>query len=147
MGIRAEAKGLSLSVECAAELPDVITTDPRRLHQVLVNLLGNALKFTDAGRVVLRVVPAGSAEQPRLRFEVRDSGIGISSEQMARLFQPFAQADASTARRYGGTGLGLSISKRLVELLGGTIGAESQLGVGSAFWVELPLGSEKDADA
>jgi signal transduction histidine kinase len=147
MALRAEAKGLALSVECAAELPDVLTTDPRRLHQVLVNLLGNALKFTDAGGVVLRVVPAGSAEQPRLRFEVRDSGIGISSEQMARLFQPFAQADASTARRYGGTGLGLSISKRLVELLGGTIGAESRLGAGSTFWVELPLPAEKSGDA
>ncbi|HXX48162.1 MAG TPA: ATP-binding protein [Myxococcota bacterium] len=147
MGNRAEAKGLMLSVESAPELPEVITTDPRRLHQVLVNLLGNALKFTDSGSIVLRVTPGGSSDRPRIRFEVRDSGIGISREQMARLFQPFAQADASTARRYGGTGLGLSISKRLVELLGGTIGAESRLGSGSTFWVELPLAAEKHADA
>jgi signal transduction histidine kinase len=143
MSIRAEAKGLSLSVECAPALPEVLYTDLRRLRQVLVNLLGNALKFTDAGRVVLRLAERDGARGPLLRFEVQDSGIGISEEQMGRLFQPFAQADASTARRYGGTGLGLSISKRLVELLGGEIGAESRVGAGSTFWVELPLGAEK----
>jgi len=143
MSIRAEAKGLSLSVECAPALPEALYTDLRRLRQVLVNLLGNALKFTDAGRVVLRLAERDGARGPRLRFEVQDSGIGISEEQMGRLFQPFAQADASTARRYGGTGLGLSISKRLVELLGGEIGAESRVGAGSTFWVELPLGAEK----
>ncbi len=138
MSVRARAKGLTLSVECESPLPEEFETDPRRLRQVLVNLIGNALKFTDAGRVVLRVSPRAGAGGPRVRFEIRDSGIGISEEQMARLFQPFAQADASTARRYGGTGLGLSICKHLVELLDGEIGAESRPGEGSAFWVELP---------
>ncbi|MFI5314737.1 MAG: sensor histidine kinase [Myxococcota bacterium] len=135
LGIRAEAKGLALAVECEPGLPETFETDPRRLRQVLVNLVGNALKFTLAGRVVLCVARRGAA---RLRFEIRDSGIGISEEQMARLFQPFAQADVSTARRYGGTGLGLSICKHLVELLDGEIGAESRPGEGSVFWVELP---------
>jgi signal transduction histidine kinase len=138
MSIRAEAKGLALALECEPPLPEKFETDPRRLRQVLLNLIGNALKFTDQGRVVLRIVPRASDSGPRLRFEIRDTGIGISEEQMARLFQPFAQADASTARRYGGTGLGLSICKHLVELLDGEIGAESRPGAGSVFWVELP---------
>ena len=138
MTVRAEAKGLSLAVESEPPLPEKFETDPRRLRQVLLNLVGNALKFTDAGKVVLRVALRPGAQGEVLRFEVRDSGIGISEEQMARLFQPFAQADASTARRYGGTGLGLSICKHLVELLDGEIGAESRPGEGSVFWVELP---------
>jgi signal transduction histidine kinase len=139
MSIRAEAKGLSLAVECEPPLPEKFETDPRRLRQVLVNLIGNALKFTDHGRVVLRVTGRVDADRGlRLRFEISDTGIGISEEQMARLFQPFAQADASTARRYGGTGLGLSICKHLVELLDGEIGAQSRPGEGSTFWVELP---------
>jgi signal transduction histidine kinase len=138
MGIRAEAKHLSLAVECEPPLPEKFDTDPRRLRQVLVNLIGNALKFTDQGRVVLRVTGRADPRGPRVRFEIQDTGIGISEEQMARLFQPFAQADASTARRYGGTGLGLSICKHLVELLDGEIGAQSRPGEGSIFWVELP---------
>ena len=138
MSIRAEAKHLSLAVECEPPLPEKFETDPRRLRQVLVNLIGNALKFTDKGRVVLRVTGRADARGPRVRFEICDTGIGISEEQMARLFQPFAQADASTARRYGGTGLGLSICKHLVELLDGEIGAQSRPGEGSTFWVELP---------
>jgi signal transduction histidine kinase len=138
MSIRAEAKHLSLAVECEPPLPEKFETDPRRLRQVLVNLIGNALKFTDQGRVVLRVTGGAEGRGPRVRFEIIDSGIGITEEQMARLFQPFAQADASTARRYGGTGLGLSICKHLVELLEGEIGAHSRPGEGSTFWVELP---------
>ena len=139
MSIPAQAKGLTLSVECEPPLPEEFESDPRRLRQVLVNLIGNALKFTEAGRVVLRVAPREGSFGARVRFEIRDSGIGISEEQMERLFQPFAQADPSTARRYGGTGLGLSICKHLVELLGGEIGAESRPGEGSTFWVELPV--------
>jgi signal transduction histidine kinase len=138
MSIRAEAKHLSLAVECEPPLPEKFETDPRRLRQVLVNLIGNALKFTDRGRVVLRVTGGAEARGPRVRFEIIDTGIGITEEQMARLFQPFAQADASTARRYGGTGLGLSICKHLIELLEGEIGAHSRPGEGSTFWVELP---------
>jgi signal transduction histidine kinase len=148
MSLRAHAKGLRLSVECAEALPVEIENDERRLRQVLVNLLGNALKFTDAGDVVLRAVARTGARGPVLRFEIEDTGIGISAEQIERLFKPFAQADASTARRYGGTGLGLSICKRLVELLDGEIGVESRVGAGSLFWVELPLepGDAKQAD-
>ncbi len=138
MSVRARAKGLALSVECESPLPEEFETDPRRLRQVLVNLIGNAIKFTETGRVLLHLSPRMGADGPRLRFEIRDSGIGISEAQMARLFQPFAQADASTARKYGGTGLGLSICKHLVELLDGEIGAESRPGEGSVFWVELP---------
>ena len=138
MSIRAEAKHLSLAVECEPPLPEKFETDPRRLRQVLVNLIGNALKFTDQGRVVLRVTGRPDPRGLRVRFEIQDTGIGISEEEMARLFQPFAQADASTARRYGGTGLGLSICKHLVELLDGEIGAQSRPGEGSTFWVELP---------
>ncbi len=118
--------------------------DPTRLRQILLNLVGNALKFTEAGSVVLalrRLGGDGAAEQ--VRIEVRDTGIGISPEQQARLFAAFAQADSSITRRYGGTGLGLSICKKLVELLGGRIGVTSEPGTGSCFWVELelPLGA------
>jgi signal transduction histidine kinase len=149
MSLRAEAKGLRLAVECAPDLPETIQNDERRLRQVLLNLLGNALKFTDAGSVVLRASTRPGLGGALLRFEVADTGIGISPEQMTRLFRPFEQADASTARRYGGTGLGLSICKHLVELLDGRIGAESRLGAGSLFWVELPLepsDAKRDAD-
>jgi len=139
MSLRAHAKGLRLKVELSTNLPQYIENDERRLRQVLLNLLGNALKFTDTGMVVLRAQTRPSERGPLLRFEIEDSGIGISPEQLARLFQPFAQADASTARRYGGTGLGLSICKNLVELLDGRIGVESRLGEGSLFWVEVPL--------
>ena len=142
MSLRAHAKGLRIAVECDPLLPQSIENDERRLRQVLVNLLGNALKFTDAGRVVLRAATRAGADGPVLRFEIEDTGIGISPEQLARLFRPFAQADASTARRYGGTGLGLSICKHLVELLDGRIGVESRLGEGSLFWVEVPLAQE-----
>ncbi len=117
--------------------------DPARLGQVLLNLLGNAIKFTAAGAVVLRVVReegcAEKGEGPRVCFSVQDTGIGLSAVAKAKLFQPFTQADGSTARRFGGTGLGLSISKRLVELMGGEIGVDSTEGRGSTFWFKVPL--------
>jgi len=146
MSLRAHAKGLRLVVECDPLLPPFIENDERRLRQVLLNLLGNALKFTHAGKVVLRAANRASARGPVLRFEIEDTGIGISPEQLTRLFQPFAQADASTARRYGGTGLGLSICKHLVELLDGELGVESRLGEGSLFWVEVPLAASDVKD-
>ncbi len=109
--------------------------DVHRLRQILINLLGNALKFTEKGTVLLRIVPEGR----RLRFEVRDTGIGIAEKDISTLFQPFTQVDSSSTRRYGGSGLGLSICARLVELMGGTIGVSSQPGKGATFWFTVAL--------
>ena len=140
LGQSAHAKGLALRIDAPAELPGSLLGDGLRLEQVLVNLLGNAIKFTAQGKVTLRVLLLDtSAIGIRLRFEVQDTGIGIAPDALARLFLPFTQAEAGITRRFGGTGLGLSISKRLVELMGGEIGVESQVGQGSTFWVELPF--------
>jgi CheY-like chemotaxis protein len=119
--------------------------DPGRLRQVLINLVGNAIKFTAVGEVAIEVrEEAMLADQVRLRFEVRDTGIGIAQDKIGALFGSFTQVDASTTRKYGGTGLGLSISKRLVKLMGGEIGITSALGQGSTFWfvIDLPVGHE-----
>ena len=119
----------------------ILVGDDLRLQQVLINLIGNAIKFTESGQVRVDVrVLERTAETVRLRFEVRDTGVGIAPEALKKLFTPFTQADGSITRRFGGTGLGLSISKHLVELMGGRIGAESEAGVGSTFWFELPFG-------
>jgi hypothetical protein len=117
---------------------------PGGSNQVLINLLGNAVKFTDRGRVVLRVTRTDHAG-PGLRFDVLDTGMGIAPAALERLFQPFTQADASTTRRFGGTGLGLAISRSLAEVLGGTLTAESALGEGSTFTLALPLAATADA--
>ena len=127
-----------------ATLPLFIKGDPVRLRQVLLNLAGNAIKFTDRGTVRIEVSRFGADQ---VKIGVTDSGIGIAAEQLEHLFQHFTQADSSTTRRYGGTGLGLAISKTLVELMGGTIGALSQVGMGSTFWVTLPLGVASGAQA
>jgi Amt family ammonium transporter len=146
MRMRGEAKGITFEVEYQGALPDSITSDPTRLRQILINLVGNAIKFTEVGGVVLSVRRATSESGPAAQFEVIDSGIGMSEEQLARVFQPFTQADSSTTRKYGGTGLGLTVCKRLADLLGATIGAESELGGGSTFSLTLPLGDAAIAE-
>ncbi len=134
-GLRSGAKHLELTYGVDADVPDDLLGDPTRLRQILVNLIGNAIKFTEGGEVVLTVsVENKQDQQVRLKFSVRDTGIGISKSEQDRLFQAFTQANASTTRKYGGTGLGLAISSKLVALMGGQIGVESEAGKGSVFF-------------
>jgi signal transduction histidine kinase/CheY-like chemotaxis protein len=134
LALRAHEKGLELLCEVAPEVPEVARGDSSRLRQVVVNLVGNAIKFTDTGEVAVRLqVDAQEGRDRTLHFIVADTGIGIPSEKQELIFDPFSQADASTTRKYGGTGLGLSISNRLVQMMGGTIWVESELGRGSQF--------------
>ena len=134
---RAMAKELALRLEVDGQLPEKVRADPARLRQVLLNLVGNAIKFTLRGEVEVRVAP--EHETGTVLFAVRDTGIGISRDDQARLFLPFSQVDSTTARRFGGSGLGLAISRRLVELMEGAIGVESERGTGSTFWFRIPL--------
>ena len=132
--LAAEEKRLALSCETSPGLPRVVVGDPGRLRQVLVNLIGNAVKFTDRGTVVVRAVVDGESEQDAtIRFEVRDTGIGIEPAARAKLFLPFSQVDASTTRKFGGSGLGLAICDGLVRRMGGQIGVMSEPGAGSTF--------------
>jgi signal transduction histidine kinase len=138
---RAEGEGLRLEAEFQGPIPERVETDPTRLRQILINLVGNAIKFTEDGYVRLStslVTHENSAQ--RLQIEVADTGIGMSQAQLDRLFLPFTQADSSTRRRFGGTGLGLAISQQLTELLRGEITVRSQKGVGSTFRVSVPTG-------
>lgn len=137
IGGRAKNKGLEVRVAYSNELPRWIKGDPMRIRQILINLLGNALKFTESGEIGIRVKKDN--EGSCIRFEVWDTGIGLNASEAQRLFQPFTQADESTTRKYGGTGLGLRISKELVEAMSGTIQVESVPGQGSCFWFTLPL--------
>jgi PAS domain S-box-containing protein len=136
----AREKGLTLSVEGTEKLPTLLLFDPTRVKQVLGNLIGNALKFTADGEVRVKAeLLSAESQRALVRLSVKDTGIGIHRESLQSIFESFNQGDGSTQRRFGGTGLGLTISKRLVELMGGRIGVESELGVGSTFWIELPL--------
>src|SRR5438309_5229728 len=140
VAVRAQEKGLDLVCEIAPNVPTDLVGDPTRLRQVLLNLLGNAIKFTEAGEVALHVTAnAGSSIPAELRFMISDTGIGIPGEKLGAVFERFTQADSSTTRRYGGSGLGLTISKRLVELMGGRIWVESEVGKGSVFSFNVPL--------
>ncbi len=140
VGYKAGAKGLELVCDVAADVPPNLVGDSLRLGQILINFANNAIKFTEAGEISLAVrLLEAAGNRVMLRFEVRDTGIGLTPEQMGRLFQSFQQADTSTTRRYGGTGLGLAICKSLAELMGGEVGVDSTFGKGSTFWVSLPL--------
>ncbi|MGI9213578.1 MAG: ATP-binding protein [Methylococcaceae bacterium] len=132
----AQVKSLSFTLTLEDGLPRRVHGDPGRLRQILNNYMGNALKFTEKGGIVLYAIPVSG---DRLRFEVKDTGIGISEEAQSRLFQPYSQAEQSTARRYGGTGLGLSICRKLAQLMGGEVGVYSRKGQGSCFWVEVEM--------
>ena len=137
---RAEEKGLALRIECEPDVPNELVGDPLHLGQILINLVGNAIKFTDHGNVSLTVsVARREPEAVSLRFAVRDTGIGMSEDQISRLFQAFSQADSSISRRFGGTGLGLALSKAFVTMMGGAIDVESEPGVGSTFTVTVSL--------
>ena len=149
MSWNAAQSGLEFHYSIADDIPGNLCGDPARLRQILLNLLGNAVKFTPKGEVSVNVELLGLDDDvARLRFEVRDSGIGIPADKIDLLFNPFTQADSSTTRKYGGTGLGLSIVKRLTELMGGEVGVESREGQGSRFWFTLLLkrGSESQND-
>jgi signal transduction histidine kinase/DNA-binding response OmpR family regulator len=140
-GVRAAAKGLRIDHEIMPTVPSWLSGDPTRLQQVLINLLGNSTKFTEKGRLVLRVALNPDGRGPKsLIFALSDTGIGIPKEQLPKIFESFAQADSSTTRRYGGTGLGLTICKRLVEAMGGRIWVESTVGVGSTFYFTAEFG-------
>jgi len=140
LAMRAQAKEIELVCSVEDAVPPRMIGDPRRLRQVITNLVGNAIKFTDRGEVAVRVERVSSSQETALvRFSVHDTGIGIEPEQIGRLFQSFQQADSSTTRRFGGTGLGLSISRQLVELMGGRISVESTPGAGSTFQFSAKL--------
>jgi PAS domain S-box-containing protein len=143
VAFKAQEKGLELVFHTTPNVPRQLIGDPSRLKQILINLVGNAIKFTDTGEIVIKAsVLKKTARYVVLEFSVRDTGIGLSETQISQLFRPFTQADSSTSRKYGGTGLGLTISKRLIDMMGGNIRVESQPGLGSSFIFDIRLGCQ-----
>jgi CheY-like chemotaxis protein len=138
LAARAFGKGIGIGCHVAPDVPLTVTADPGRLRQVLLNLIGNAIKFTDSGGVLVEVKNTGTDPERTIRFTITDTGPGIAGADVARIFQDFEQADSSSTRRHGGAGLGLAISKRIVTAMGGTIGVESESGAGSTFHFEIP---------
>src|SRR5216117_1454102 len=148
LAVRAREKHLELTVDVPPEVPQMVRGDPTRVRQVLMNLIGNAIKFTEEGEVdVSASVVARDGDEAAVQFRVRDTGIGISAEQLGTIFQEFTQADASMTRRYGGTGLGLAISRRLVGLMGGELAVTSEVGRGSEFSFALTFPLEAGTQA
>jgi len=145
---KANEKSIELLIDCAPDIPSKLMGDPLRLGQILINFANNAVKFTDHGKILICVEEGEARDDGRvaLTFSVKDSGIGMTDEQMSRLFQAFSQADASTTRKYGGTGLGLTISKRLVEMMQGEIGVQSKAGEGSTFYFSMTFDRSSEAD-
>jgi PAS domain S-box-containing protein len=139
LSTRAHAKGIEIMIAIAADVPEIVQADPIRLRQVLTNLVGNAIKFTEEGGVLISATLEREADNFALHLSVRDTGVGVPPEKQEHIFEDFVQADSSHARRFEGTGLGLAISKRLVEAMGGSIGVRSAADRGSVFWVMLPL--------
>jgi PAS domain S-box-containing protein len=140
LAFRAQQKGLDLICDISPDIPQIVTGDPGRIRQICVNLVGNAIKFTERGEIVVTVTVEGAVqEKPYLRFRVRDTGIGIPLEKQRSIFDPFSQADSSTTRKYGGTGLGLTICRKLAAMMEGQMGVESAPGVGSTFFFTIPL--------
>ncbi|WP_412177167.1 ATP-binding protein [Mesorhizobium sp. ZC-5] len=142
---RAFAKDIGLGCHIAPDVPATIVVDPGRLRQVLINLVGNAVKFTEAGGVLVAVTRAGTEEAPTIRFSIADTGPGMEKESLDRIFQEFEQADGTSTRRHGGAGLGLAISKRIIDSVGGTISVTSEPGKGSEFVLEIPATGARDA--
>ena len=146
--LRAQEKGLELNLQVDPQVVDLVSGDPVRLRQIIVNLVGNAIKFTSAGEVTLSAQrESQDSSHMMVRFTVKDSGIGIPLDRQREIFSAFTQADSSTTRKYGGTGLGLTISRRLAELLGGRIWVESEPGKGSSFQFTAKLGIATETQA
>jgi signal transduction histidine kinase/ActR/RegA family two-component response regulator len=146
--LQAQRKGIGFEVWVDSSVPAHLHGDVSRLRQILTNLVGNAIKFTEAGKVTLKVLLSDAhGDHVHIRFEVADTGIGVEAEQLSHIFDAFQQQDASTSRRFGGTGLGLAICKQLVGIMGGEIGASSIFGEGSVFWFEIPVDLQDQANA